>query len=438
MNSIFTTTLSFLVLLLAFHLSHSRTSSSTYDLFTAWRHRHGKTYASEAEALRKFRVFEANLELINRHNREANSSYTLALNSFADLSQDEFRASKLGLVVGDIGDLKFDRRLDFSDDGLSDVPASVDWRKSGAVTYVKDQKSCGACWAFTATGAMEGINQIVTGSLVSLSEQELIDCDRSYNNGCHGGLMDYAYQFVVDNHGIDTEEDYPYLARDQTCKKYKLKKVAVTIDGYADIPPKDEKRLLKAVSKQPVSVGISGSDSAIQFYSKGILTPPCLTSLDHAVLIVGYASENGKDYWIVKNSWGTDWGMKGYMHIQRNSGQPEGVCGINLLASYPVKTSPNPPPPPSPHPTKCDLFADCGEGETCCCSWRLFGICFSWKCCKFNAAVCCKDGKHCCPHDYPVCDTKSKQCLKKAGNYTLIKKLKKSPFEELNSFVWNL
>lgn len=196
------------------------------------------------------------------------------------------------------------------------------------------------------------------------------------------------------------------------------------------------------------------------------MTPPCSTSLDHAVLIVGYSSENGKDYWIVKNSWGTDWGMKGYMHIQRNSGQPEGVCGINLLASYPVKTSPNPPPPPSPHPTKCDIFTDCGEGETCCCSYRLFGICFSWKCCKLNAAVCCNDGQHCCPHDYPICDVKSQQCLKvrtqihqcifelifradlrtdqlvmnlqKSGNYTLIQKLKKSPMEDLNTFLLDL
>uniref|UniRef100_A0A7N0R9N8 Uncharacterized protein n=1 Tax=Kalanchoe fedtschenkoi TaxID=63787 RepID=A0A7N0R9N8_KALFE len=438
MNPVSPSTLSFFILLLAFRPTHSRTCS-TFDLFTAWCHRHGKTYSSDHEKLHRFRVFESNLNFINQHSLKGNSSYALALNSFADLTHDEFRASKLGLLVGEIGDVGFDRRPDSNDgDGLGDVPASVDWRKSGAVTYVKDQKSCGACWAFTATGAMEGINQIVTGSLVSLSEQELIDCDRRYNSGCEGGLMDYAYQFVVDNHGIDTEEDYPYLARDRTCNKDKLKHVAVTIDGYADIPPRDEKQLLKGVAKQPVSVGISGSDRAVQFYSKGILTPPCSTSLDHAVLIVGYGSENGMDYWIVKNSWGTDWGMKGYMHIQRNSGQPEGVCGINLLASYPVKTSPNPPPPPSPHPTKCDLFTSCGAGETCCCSWRLLGICFSWKCCELNAAVCCKDGQHCCPHDYPICNTRRNQCLKKSGNYTLIKKLKKSPGDEFNSFLWDL
>nr|GMD96249.1 low-temperature-induced cysteine proteinase [Ipomoea batatas] len=271
----------------------------------------------------------------------------------------------------------------------------------------------GACWSFSATGAMEGINQIVTGSLISLSEQELIDCDKSYNSGCEGGLMDYAYEFVVKNKGIDTEDDYPYKGKDNTCNNNKLKKHVVTIDGYTDVPSGNEKKLLQAVASQPVSVGICGSERAFQLYSGGVFTGPCSTDLDHAVLIVGYDSENGDDYWIVKNSWGTSWGIKGYMYMQRNTGTPEGMCGINTLASYPIKTSPNPPSPsPGPGPTKCSLFTFCDSDETCCCAWRFLGICFSWKCCASDSAVCCSDGKHCCPSDYPICDTTRNICLK--------------------------
>ncbi|KAL6995741.1 cathepsin L [Sarracenia purpurea var. burkii] len=292
---------------------------------------------------------------------------------------------------------------------------------------------------------MEGINKIKTGSLVSLSEQELIDCDRAYNKGCEGGLMDYAYQFVIQNHGIDTEEDYSYQGGGRSCNKDKLKRHVVTIDSYTDITANDEKHLLQAVSNQPVSVGICGSERAFQLYSEGIFSGPCSTSLDHAVLIVGYGSENGLDYWIIKNSWGTHWGMDGYMHMLRNDGNLEGVCGINMLASYPIKTSPNPPPPPPPPgPTKCDIFTSCSHGETCCCTLQIFGICFSWKCCELDSAVCCKDHRHCCPHDYPVCDTRKKQCLKQTGNGTIVKMLeKKGSSGRINGWgslleVWNM
>lgn len=310
------------------------------------------------------------------------------------------------------------------------VPDSIDWREKGAVTEVKDQGSCGACWAFSSTGAMEGINQIKTGSLVSLSEQELCDCDRTYNTGCNGGLMDYAYQWVIQNHGIDSEDDYPFKARDGTCIKSKKNRHVVTIDGYTDVPPHNEDLIRQAVAIQPVSVGICGSERTFQLYSKGIFSGPCSTSLDHAVLIVGYGSENGVDYWILKNSWGTSWGMNGYMHMLRKSRSLEGICGINMMASYPTKTGPNPPPSPPPSPTKCSLLTYCPSGNTCCCRMNIIGICLSWSCCELDSAVCCKDHRYCCPHDYPVCDSRRGQCFKGNRNLTNVRGM-----ERKSSFV---
>ncbi|CAK7346300.1 unnamed protein product [Dovyalis caffra] len=425
---------SFALTLLFSLLSISSSSSDISQLFETWCKEHGKAYTSQEEKSYRLKVFEDNYDFVTKHNNKGNSSYTLALNAFADLTHHEFKTSRLGFSAAPN---LVQRNLEITG-VVGDIPASIDWRKKGVVTNVKDQGSCGACWSFSATGAIEGVNKIVTGSLVSLSEQELVDCDKSYNSGCGGGLMDYAFQFVIDNHGIDTEKDYPYRAQDGTCNKQKLKRHVVTIDKYVDVPQNNEKQLLQAVAAQPVSVGICGSERVFQSYSKGIFTGPCSTSLDHAVLIVGYGSENGVDYWILKNSWGTSWGMSGYMHMLRNGGNSQGVCGINMLASYPVKTSPNPPPPPPPGPTKCNLFTYCAAGETCCCARTFIGICISWKCCELDSAICCKDRLHCCPHDYPVCDTDRNMCFKRAGNATRMEAIegkKSGKFGSWNSLL---
>ncbi|KAM0881382.1 hypothetical protein ACQ4PT_032955 [Festuca glaucescens] len=415
---------------------------SEYEpLFDAWCAEHGKSYASPGERAARLAAFADNAAFVAAHNAGGGNgngnaggsapSYTLALNAFADLTHDEFRAARLGGLAGE----RPPSSSGAFEGGVGAVPDALDWRQSGAVTGVKDQGSCGACWSFSATGAMEGINKIKTGSLVSLSEQELVDCDRSYNSGCGGGLMDYAYKFVVKNGGIDTEDDYPFRQADGTCNKNKLKRHVVTIDGYKDVPAKKEDLLLQAVAQQPISVGICGSAQAFQLYSQGIFDGPCPTSLDHAVLIVGYGSEGGKDYWIVKNSWGERWGMNGYMHMHRNTGTSSGICGINMMASYPTKTSPNPP-SPGPGPTKCSLFTSCPEGSTCCCSWRALGLCLSWGCCELDNAVCCSDNRSCCPADYPICDTAGGRCLKGNGNFSSIEGIKrKQAFSKVPS--WN-
>ncbi|KAJ4702022.1 Cysteine Protease [Melia azedarach] len=394
--------------------------SYTAELFDTWCKQHGKTYSSDQEKQHRLGVFEDNYAFVTQHNNMGNSTFTLSLNAFADLTHDEFKASHLGLSPSEAN---LGQKNVQAPPYVGDIPDRIDWSEKGAVTDVKDQGSCGSCWAFAATGAIEGINKIVTGSLVSLSEQELIDCDPKYNMGCRGGLAEHAYKFVIENYGINTEKNFPYRGHEWICHEDEVKKHIVTIDGYAVVPANNETLLQQAVATQPVSASICGSSRAFQFYHFGIITGPCSTYLDHAVLIVGYASSREWDYWIVKNSWGIGWGMGGYVCIQRNTGKPEGLCGINQRVSYPIKTGPNPPPPPGP--TKCNIFVRCPAGQTCCCGWRFLGICFRWHCCPFKSAVCCKDRVHCCPSDHPVCDLEKKRCLKRSpDNISLTEAIK--------------
>ncbi|XP_030443976.2 cysteine protease XCP2 [Syzygium oleosum] len=305
------------------------------ELFESWMAKHGKRYQSLEEKLQRFEVFKENLKHIDETNKKV-TNYWLGLNEFADLTHDEFMKMYLGL--------KAERRRDFSGDDeessdkdVVDLPKSVDWRKKGAVTPIKNQGSCGSCWAFSTVAAVEGINQIVTGNLTSLSEQELVDCDTTYNNGCNGGLMDYAFSYIISNGGLHKEEDYPYIMEEATCALTKDQSEVVTITGYKDVPVNNEQSLLKALANQPLSVAIEASGRDFQFYSGGVFDGHCGSELDHGVAAVGYGSSKALDYIIVKNSWGQKWGEKGYIRMKRNTGKPEGLCGINKMASYPTK-----------------------------------------------------------------------------------------------------
>ncbi|GAB4852247.1 hypothetical protein Ancab_016439 [Ancistrocladus abbreviatus] len=409
-----------------------RTDDEVMTLYESWLVKYGKNYNALGEKERRFEIFKDNLRFIDDHNSQ-NRNYKLGLNRFADLTNDEYRSMYLGTRLGAGGRLggrtvKIGNRYAFQ--AGDSLPDSIDWREKGAVAPVKDQGSCGSCWAFSTIAAVEGINKIVTGDLISLSEQELVDCDTTYNDGCNGGLMDYAFEFIINNGGIDSEDDYPYTALDGRCDQYRKNAKVVTIDEYEDVPPNDEKSLQKAVANQPVSVAIEGGGRDFQLYESGIFTGKCGAALDHGVAAVGYGSENGVDYWIVRNSWGPSWGEDGYIRMERNIDGSNGKCGIAMEASYPIKQGQNPPNPgPSPPtpvrpPTVCDSYYTCPESSTCCCIYEYGRYCFAWGCCPLDGATCCDDHYSCCPHDYPVCNVNEGTCLMSKDNPLGVKALK--------------
>mmetsp|Transcript_14238 Transcript_14238/g.21625 ORF Transcript_14238/g.21625 Transcript_14238/m.21625 type:complete len:333 (+) Transcript_14238:54-1052(+) len=304
-------------------------------MFLGWYKQHNKTFTRE-EFGSRYMTFKQNVDYIKAHNAQ-NKSVVLGLNEFADMTSDEF----FGIMKGyNHIQRPFIRSKNTKGPllGAIRLPESVDWSDKGAVTPIKNQGQCGSCWAFSTTGSVEGINYITTGSLESFSEQELVDCAGSYGNmGCNGGLMDYAFEYVRDK-GLCSEQSYPYTAgaADSSCKSSECESV-VKISGYVDVTSDSEEALMQAVAQQPVSVAIEADQSVFQFYQSGVMdSESCGTQLDHGVLVVGYGESDGKKYWKVKNSWGSSWGMDGYILLGRETGDSSGVCGILSQPSYPT------------------------------------------------------------------------------------------------------
>jgi cathepsin L len=296
-----------------------------------------KQYASAEEETSRRSIFEDNVALIRNHNLEADiglHTYTLGLNKFADMTNEEFNKQMNGLDLS----LKVNGgdRHTYRAPANVQVPDEVDWRPKGYVTPVKDQGQCGSCWAFSATGSLEGQHFAKTKDLVSLSEQNLVDCSQAYGNmGCNGGLMDSAFRYIKANNGIDLEAAYPYEARTLTCR-FDATKVGATDTGMVDVASQDEAALKSAIATVgPVSVAIDAAHSSFQLYRSGVYNEPACspTQLDHGVLAVGYGSQGGQDYYIVKNSWGTSWGNEGYILMSRNKSNQ---CGIATMSSYPL------------------------------------------------------------------------------------------------------
>jgi C1A family cysteine protease len=287
--------------------------------------------------------FANNEDLIAAHNAKE-STYTLGHNQFSNMSPVEWKAFVgLGLTKPE----ESEKPAFIHEAPLNaTVPSSVDWTTAGAVTGVKDQGQCGSCWSFSTTGSLEGAHMIKYGSLKSYSEQNFVDCDTRSNGGtdmgCNGGLMDSAFSWAKKNGGVCEEAAYPYTSgttkTSGTCNQSKCTKDAqIAPKSYTDVSKNSDSAMMSALAQQPVSIAIEADTSSFQLYKTGVYTATCGSNLDHGVLAVGYGTTGGLDYYKVKNSWGTSWGMSGYILLGRGSAYPkEGQCGmLSGPPSYP-------------------------------------------------------------------------------------------------------
>eukprot|EP00066_Takifugu_rubripes_P003344 XP_003965856.1 PREDICTED: cathepsin S [Takifugu rubripes] len=309
---------------------------STLDVhWELWKKTHSRTYESEVEEGSRREVWEKNLRLINMHNLEASMglhTYELGMNHMGDLHAEEILPTLTTLTPP--SERQRGQSIFVTSEG-ADLPQTVDWRDKGLVTSVKKQGSCGSCWAFSAAGALEGQLAKTTGRLVDLSPQNLVDCSGKYgNHGCNGGYMHRAFQYVIDNQGIDSEASYPYRGQVQQCH-YNPAFRAANCSQYRFLTQGDEGNLQAAVASiGPISVAIDAKQPKFYFYKSGVYDDPsCSQTINHAVLAVGYGTLNGQDYWLVKNSWGVKFGDKGYIRMVRNKNDQ---CGIAQFACFPI------------------------------------------------------------------------------------------------------
>ena len=323
--------------------------NNKWEMFVVFQEKFNKKYASIDDLKERFGIFRNNVQIIETHNSDVTQNFTMKINHFTDLTEEEFKEKYINGYISNGAGLKLDlegsQRLTsygckpFSSSMTSGLPESIDWRDRGAVTSVKDQGQCGSCWTFSSTGAAEGAWAISTGQLINLSEQELVDCATGIkygSHGCSGGQMDGGFKYLIE-HGQCLDTEYPYTSgktkTESTCKSCNS---VAKFTSCSDVKTNDELSLKAAVAQQPVAIAIEADTRYFQFYSEGVLdSAECGTKLDHGVLVVGYGEEDGKKFWLVKNSWSSDWGEDGYVKIGRSdSNNNPGICGIAMEASF--------------------------------------------------------------------------------------------------------
>ncbi|GAA6217712.1 pro-cathepsin H-like [Lates japonicus] len=299
--------------------------------FKQWMSQHNKVYDAE-QYYHRFQIFTENKRIIDRPNA-GNHSFTMGLNQFSDMTFEEFRKS---FLLTEPQNCSVTKGRHVCRNGP--LPKFVDWRTKGNfVTPVKDQGRCGSCWTFSTTGCLESVNAIATGKLIPLSEQQLIDCSRHFNNyGCLGGLPSQAFEYIKYNKGLMTEEDYPYKGFDDTCHFESALAAAFVLD-VVNITSNDEKAMVDAVARlNPVTFSFDVTDEFMHYREGVYYSTRCKNTADkvnHAVLAVGYGTDDsGTPYWIAKNSWGALWGKDGYFLIERG----KNMCGLATCSSYPL------------------------------------------------------------------------------------------------------
>jgi len=371
--------LSFIVIAQAIALPEIMSFSEWHGVFGENANPHSMLKTMENRKM----AFIDNVEKIKAHNSK-NLAWRMGVNRFSDLTADEF--SKLMKFptcrkhmneTHRLREARKQRKLPQVRNPKN--AATVDWRNNNnplgkpAVTPVKNQGQCGSCWSFSSTGGVEGAWVVGGNSLVSLSEQELVSCDKQ-DSACNGGLMDYAFEYVKDN-GLTSEENYPYVSGNgqvPACDNSKVAQKVATISSYVDVQSSSEDALENALNIGPVSIAIEADQDSFQSYTSGVMTGTCGDSLDHGVLAVGYGHDQASnlDYWIVKNSWGPSWGLDGYIYLERHISSSSGQCGLLLQPSYPVAGNvlPTPKPTPSPGPSPSnEHYEDPGaDGEKGC------------------------------------------------------------------------
>jgi C1A family cysteine protease len=310
-----------IALLAVFILCDTRTEFENY------KKKFNKNYSPNEEKYR-YNVFVENLNKIEQINNRG-ETWTAGVNQFTDLTHEEFASQFRPLPMPE-------RKIEYTQpvNDVGSLPKQWDWRTQGAVVPIKDQGQCGSCWAFSATGTVEAAWFIMGNQLTSLSEQQIVDCDEQCY-GCDGGWMYLALEYVA-QYGQESEADYPYVAYDQQCQ-YDKSLVVAHISGYQAVTPYSASALQAAVYKQTVSIGVEADQDAWQYYTGGVLSSGCGASIDHGVIVVGYNMAASPPYWIVRNSWGTSWGLQGYIQLGTGDGGngSDGVCGIYTMPYVP-------------------------------------------------------------------------------------------------------